>query len=102
MPPASIVQRFCTMLHAILSSQEQVIFRPPVQRSTFMLQRGTMTRLVMAGMPVGVPRVDVPMPGTLMPGIPIPVVRSIIMLDILSIPFLGQEASAGPTGEEVA
>jgi len=33
MPPASMVQRFCTMLHAILSSHVQVIFMPPVHFS---------------------------------------------------------------------
>jgi hypothetical protein len=42
-PPASIVQRFCNMLHAIVSSQEQVIFMPPVHFSNFIVQRGTIT-----------------------------------------------------------
>ena len=43
MPPASIVQRFCIMLHAIWSSQTQVIFMPPVHFSILMVQRGTIT-----------------------------------------------------------
>ena len=41
MPPWSIVHRLCIMLQAIGSSQEQVIFIPPVHFSNFMVQRGT-------------------------------------------------------------
>jgi hypothetical protein len=40
-PPASIVQRFCTMLHAALSSQEHVILMPPLIFSILNVQRGT-------------------------------------------------------------
>ena len=43
MPPASMVQRFCIMLHAILSSQTQVIFMPPWHFSNLSVQRGTIT-----------------------------------------------------------
>ena len=43
MPPASIVQRFCIMLHPIWSGQAQVIFMPPAHFSNFMVQRGTIT-----------------------------------------------------------
>ena len=43
MPPWSIMQRFCIMLHAIGSSQVQTIFMPPVHFSILMVQRGTMT-----------------------------------------------------------
>jgi hypothetical protein len=85
MPPAIIVQRFCTMLQAILSSQEQVIFIPPVHFSILKVQRGTIIQLVEAGIPVGEPIVGVPIPGMDMPCIPIPV-RSIIMLDIVLFP----------------
>jgi len=42
MPPAIIVQRFCIMAQAALSSQVQVIFIPPVHFSIFIMQRGTM------------------------------------------------------------
>jgi hypothetical protein len=62
-PPASIVQRFCTMLVAILSSQWQWIFIPPVHFSNLSVQRGTIIQLVPAGMPVGEPTVGVPIPG---------------------------------------
>jgi hypothetical protein len=85
MPPAIIVQRFCTMLQAILSSQEQVIFMPPVHFSILKVQRGTIIQLVEAGIPAGEPIVGVPIPGMGMPCIPIPV-RSIIMLDIVLFP----------------
>jgi hypothetical protein len=40
-PPCNIMQRFCIMLQAIGSSQEQVIFIPPVHFSIFIVQRGT-------------------------------------------------------------
>jgi hypothetical protein len=83
MPPAIIVQRFCTMLQAILSSQLQVIFMPPVHFSILKVQRGTIIQLV--GIPVGLPIVGLPMPGIDMPCIPIPE-RSIIMLDIVLFP----------------
>ena len=88
MPPASIVHRFCTMLHAILSSQLHVIFMPPVHFSTLKVQRGTMSQLLLTGI-VGVGEVipGMPMPGVPMPGIPM---RSIIIaLDIGITPFPG-------------
>jgi len=86
MPPWSIVQRFCTMLQAILSSHEQVILNPPVHFSTLKVQRGTISQFVPVGMPVGEP-MPVPIPGTLMPGMPIPVRSVIIVLIILRTPF---------------
>jgi hypothetical protein len=43
MPPASMVQRFCIMLQAMVSSQVQVIFMPPLHFSNFIVQRGTIT-----------------------------------------------------------
>jgi hypothetical protein len=99
MPPASIVQRFCTMLLAILSSQEQVIFMPPVHFSIFMVQRGTIIQFT-AGIPLGAPITGVPIAGMPIPCIPIPV-RSIIMRDI-GKSFLGAEIlAAGPTRSEI-
>lgn len=58
-PPASIVHRFCTMLHASWSSQLHMIWKPFVQRSTLNVQRGTIIQLVAVGMPVGLPIVGV-------------------------------------------
>ena len=81
MPPWSIMQRFCIMLQAMGSSQEQVIFMPPLQCSILKVHRGTIIKLARAGIAVVVPIVGVPMPGTPMPCIAIPA-RSIIMLDI--------------------
>ena len=54
-PPASMVHRFCTMLQAILSSQEQLTFIPPVHFSNFTEQRGTIMKLTPAGTPDGAP-----------------------------------------------
>src|SRR5580658_1101143 len=60
MPPASMVQRFCIMEQATGSSQEQVIFMPPVHFSIFMEQRGTIMKLGAAGVAVGAPIAGVP------------------------------------------
>jgi hypothetical protein len=49
---AIIEQRFCSMLQAILSSQTQVIFIPPVHFSIFIVQRGIIMP-VMAGFIAG-------------------------------------------------
>jgi hypothetical protein len=81
MPPVSIVHRFCTMLHATLSSQEQVIFMPPVHFSILSVHRGTIIQLADAGNPTGAPMAGAPMAEVPIPAMPIPI-RSIIMLDI--------------------
>lgn len=81
-PPASIEHRFCTMLLAILSSQTQVIFMPPVHFSSFSVHRGTTIQLVPVGTPLGGLTVGVPTPGTPTPGMPIPVRSIIIALDM--------------------
>jgi hypothetical protein len=86
MPPASIVHRFCTMLQAILSSQEQVIFIPPEHRSTLTVPRGTMSQLVPTPAGVGVPRLG--MPEVPIVGIPTPVRSIITALDMIRTPFL--------------
>jgi len=84
-PPWSIWQRFCTMLQAILSSQEQVTFMPPAHFSTLNVQRGTISQLVVVGIVAGAPTPGIP--DVPMPGMPIPV-RSIIMaVDIVRTPF---------------
>jgi hypothetical protein len=64
MPPASMVQRFCIIVQATLSSHMQVIFMPPWHFSIFMVQRGTIIQLVAAGAvwPPGVPIAGPPMP----------------------------------------
>jgi hypothetical protein len=49
---AIMEQRFCNMLQAILSSQMQVIFIPPVHFSIFMVQRGIIMPVI-AGFIVG-------------------------------------------------
>jgi hypothetical protein len=81
MPPASMVHKFCTMLLAMASSQEQVIFIPPVHFSILNLHRGTMVQFGAPVIPAGPPIVGIPIPDTPIPCIPIPV-RSIIMVDI--------------------
>ncbi len=78
MPPASMEQRFCSMLHAVGSSQVQVIFMPPVHFSIFMVQRGTIMKFGVLGAIAGVPAG----PGIPMPGIDMPV-RSIIIVLVM-------------------
>jgi hypothetical protein len=87
MPPASMVHRFWTMLQAILSSHEQVIFMPPWHFSTFNVQRGTISQLGMGGMALGAV-----IPGIPIPGIPIPV-RSIIIVLVISVRSFGATAA---------
>src|SRR5438067_2373622 len=70
MPPAIMVQRFCIMVQAALSSQTQVIFMPPVHFSIFIVQRGIISHCAPVGMLMGM------LPGAPMAGI---AVRSIIM-----------------------
>jgi hypothetical protein len=89
MPPASMAQRFCIMLHAVLSEQEQVSFMPPVHFSNFMVQRGTIIMFMAGGMPMVAP----------MPVGPMPVIapRSIIMVLVIgSPPFALPAQSEGP------
>jgi hypothetical protein len=78
MPPASMAQRFCIMLQAVLSVQVQVNFMPPVHFSNFMVQRGTIIMFTVGGMPMVAP----------MPGAPMPVIapRSIIMVLVIGFP----------------
>src|SRR5262245_13177049 len=85
MPPASILQRFCTMLVAILSSQTQVIFIPPVHFSILKVHRGTIRTL--AGTDVGDITPGIPIPVVPMPCMPIPG-RSIMTFTITRTPFL--------------
>jgi hypothetical protein len=90
MPLCIMLHRFCIMLHAILSSQVQVIFIPPWQRSNFMVQRGTIIQL--AGIVAGLP-----MPGVLTPAVPMPTIelRSIIILVISFTPLLDPVSRCG-------
>jgi hypothetical protein len=83
MPPCSIWHRFWTMLTAMGSSQEQVIFIPPCTFSILNVQRGT---IIMPGIicPAMPPMVPVPMPMPIA-GIPMPM-RSIIIVLAMAFP----------------
>ncbi|MGE5755181.1 MAG: hypothetical protein ACM35G_05620 [Planctomycetaceae bacterium] len=78
MPPAIMVQRFCIMPLAILSSLVHMIFTPPSHFSIFIVQRGNIIMFMAVGIVPGVGIVPAPMPAVLIPGIPIPN-RSIII-----------------------
>jgi hypothetical protein len=80
MPPAIMVQRFCIMVQAALSSQVQTIFMPLASFSIFIVQRGIMSHCA----PVGIVMGEV-MPGVIV-GMLMPV-RSIIMVDIQRLLF---------------
>jgi hypothetical protein len=94
MPPWSIMHKFCIMLQAIGSSQEQVIFMPPLHFSIFMVQRGTMSMLGIIGAAVPPIGADA-MPGMPMPGIPMPV-RSIIIVFVIDAYSLRSREPASP------
>jgi hypothetical protein len=82
MPPASIWQRFCIMLHAVGSLQPHMIFMPPGHFSNFMVHRGT---IIMFGIIGVVPLMgDMPVP---IPGMPIPARSIIIAVVISGTPF---------------
>jgi hypothetical protein len=77
--PISDMHRFCSVLHAILSSQTQVIFMPPVHFSILiLLQRGT----IIVAMPGIIAGIGVPIPG-MVAGIPIPVAIGFIIVVIM-------------------
>src|SRR5260370_15116585 len=67
MPPAIMVQRFCIMVQAALSSHAQVIFMPPVHFSIFMVQRGIMSHCAPLGMDIGAVMPAEAMDGMFMP-----------------------------------
>ena len=75
MPPAIIVQRFCSIDAETVSSQEHVTFMPPAHFANVMVQRGTIIMFMPAGS-------DVPIPWLVMPGLVMPVMlpRSIIIV----------------------
>jgi hypothetical protein len=83
MPPAIIVQRFCSIAADVASSLVQVIFIPPVHFSSFIVQRGTIIMFMPAGIGLVPPIIGVPMVGLAMAGMPIPA-RSISLL-VMSI-----------------
>src|SRR4051812_34250112 len=96
MPPASIVHRFCTMLHDILSSQWHQILKPPWVFSTLNVQRGT---IIVDGIPVGLPSDVVPIPGTPSPGMPTEARSIIIVLDMNQLLLrCGPPPRARPSG----
>jgi hypothetical protein len=88
MPPAIIVQRFCSMAAETLSSQEHMTFMPPGHFENVIVQRGTiimfMPGVVGAWVPImpAVPGMDIP--GIGIPGIAV-VERSITLLVAISI-----------------
>lgn len=91
-PPASILHKFCKAPQATSSSQEQVIFIPPVHFSNFISQRGKTHQF----WPTGIPVICVPIPGMLVLG-NITLLRSIIIaLDIFELLSLVGHAENQP------
>ena len=82
MPPAIMVQRFCIIVAAIVSSQVQVIFMPPLHFSIFIVQRGTIIHCGVVGM-VAVPPIA-PVAMGPMPVMPMPL-RSIIIAFVIAV-----------------
>jgi hypothetical protein len=78
--PISDMHRFCMVLQATLSSQTQTIFMPLVIFSIVTLQRGT----IMVDMGIIGPGMAPPIPGIIVPGIPIVVPIGFIIAVIMS------------------
>jgi hypothetical protein len=79
MVPASEVHRFCSVVAAILSSQTHVTFMPPVTFSNFILQRGIIAMFI------GImPGMGVPIPGVIMPGMPMPMFVGFVSVFIMT------------------
>jgi hypothetical protein len=77
-PPAIIVQRFCSMAAETLSSHAQVIFMPPVHFAKAIVHRGTIIMFMPGAVAGWAPIVPVePVIGMLVIGIPD---RSIILV----------------------
>jgi hypothetical protein len=93
MPPAIMVQRFCIMVQAALSSHVHMIFSPSVHVSIFIVQRGIMSHCAPVGVLMGVV-----MPAEAIAGMFIPV-RSIIMLVITRL-LLNVNSIANPARED--
>jgi hypothetical protein len=71
MPPAIMVQRFCSIDAETVSSQEHVTFMPPVHFATVMVQRGTIIMPIPGVEDACGPIIPVA-PGIGIPGIGIP------------------------------
>lgn len=78
MPPASMVQRFCIIAAAILSSVLQTIFMPPVHFSMVTLHRGTIIMFIPVDAVDGMPIVPIPWPVMPIPGLSI--ITALVML----------------------
>jgi hypothetical protein len=90
-PPAIMVQRFCSMAAETLSSQAQSTFMPPGHFEKVMVQRGTIIMFMPGAAGVWVPIIPVgPVIGIPVIGIPgIPVVaRSIILGAAILVSFV--------------
>ena len=98
MPPASIVQRFWSIPADIVSSQVQVIFMPPAHFSIVILQRGIIIIPWPAGIPAGAPIPIGPAEApAIIPGIPIIVDRSIIIVAMSSLLVGSRTGPPGPS-----
>jgi hypothetical protein len=91
-PPIIMVQRFCSMPVATLSSQAHMIFMPPLHLVKVIVQRGTIIMFVPAGAVDEVPIIpfgpDIGMPGMAIPE------RSIIIVVAILISFLAHQPVA--------
>ena len=80
-PPAIMLQRFCIMLAAILSSALQVIFIPPSHFSIVIVQRGTMAHWAAGGVIGAAMPWPIPIPMFMPIAIPL---RSIIVAPFIA------------------
>lgn len=101
-PPASDMHMFCIMLVDIASSHSQVIFIPPLQCSSVILQRGTIIPIIgelIIGEPIDMPLIiGLPIMPLIVPA------AGIIIVFIIESPFfvlLAITDLLSPQGDEV-
>jgi hypothetical protein len=99
MPPAIMVQRFCSMAAETVSSQVHVTFMPPVHFENVMVQRGTiimfMPGAVVACGPIIPVAPDIGIPGIGIPGMAVPE-RSIIFAVAILVSFFAGSSCCYP------
>jgi hypothetical protein len=98
-PPAIIVQRFCSMAAETLSSQPQVTVMPPGHFAKVMVQRGTIIMFMPGEAGAWVPIIPVG-PGIGIPVIDIPDIgipdRSIILVVAMLVSFIEGSSCCDP------
>jgi hypothetical protein len=106
MPPAVIMQRFCSMPAETASSQVHVTFMPPGHFVKLIVHRGTIIMFMPGAVVVWVPIIpevpDIGIPGIGIPGMAAPERSIIFAVAILISSFVGSSCGDSPPSGETA